>query len=653
MIQKLLIANRGEIVARIAKTAKKMGIETVAIFSEADEKALHTRVTDYAFRLNGDPQKVYLDQTQILEIAEREKVDAIHPGYGFLSENPHFARECEKRNIIFVGPKPESIEDMGLKDASKSLVASHGVPVLQGYYAEQSLEAFKHAAHTIEYPVLIKPAAGGGGKGMHIARSEKDLEDLFHKAKREAMNSFGNDRLLIEKFLENPRHIEVQILFDKFGHGIYLFERDCTLQRRHQKVIEEAPSPLLTPSLRLKLGEMALNAAKAVGYINAGTVECLYDPEANQFYFMEMNTRLQVEHPVTEMITGIDLVEWQLKIASGLPLTLKQDDLTLNGHAVEARLYAEDPQNNFLPAVGNLKHLSLPHELPGVRIDQGVEEGDDISIYYDPMIAKVIAWGKTREAALVALQGALYKSEILGLKTNLGFLEKLITHKNVERSDYSTRFIETHINDLLPQQSETSLNFLLAVAACTFLYLKKREISCNPWEFQDYFRTNEWATQKIILNDIPIFVEIQKDQWVIKVREETFFIKSLSFSDNKIALEKEGKRYSFQTYTENQKLFLWAFHQQFVFEKSLFTVPQKDSQKHHDKSIKSPMPGKIIKIFVDAKQKVEAHTPLIVLEAMKMEHVIKAPMEGTIESIFFKEGDIVQEGSELVRFAEA
>jgi 3-methylcrotonyl-CoA carboxylase alpha subunit len=468
-IRRLLIANRGEIACRIIRTAQRLNIETIAIHSSIDKRAMHAKMADQAHQVGDqpEPQKSYLDQDRIIEIAKRYGACAVHPGYGFLSESSEFSQRCMDEQLIFVGPMPKSIETMGIKNESKRIMIGAGVPVVPGYHGEaQDDDLLMEEARKIGYPLLIKPVRGGGGKGMRIVWRESDFFEALESSRRESLKSFGDQSMLLEKYVEQPRHIEVQVFGDKHGNHVHLFERDCSVQRRHQKIIEEAPAPQLSESKRQELGEKAVAAAKAVDYVGAGTVEFIMDKATSEFYFMEMNTRLQVEHPITEMVTGTDLVEWQLRVASGEPLPMKQASMRLSGHAFEARIYAEDPADNFLPQTGRLTYISLPDELSAaanhnnefasstsdksIRLDTGVTTGDSISPYYDPMISKLIVWGPTRAEALERLSAGLKQYVIVGLPTNIGFLKRLANHESFVMGDVGTNFIELHSNDLFP-----------------------------------------------------------------------------------------------------------------------------------------------------------------------------------------------------------
>lgn len=479
MIRKILIANRGEIACRVIKTARRLGIATVAVYSDADGNALHVKMADESIHVGAAPSKdSYLVASRIINAANKLGVDAIHPGYGFLSENAVFANACADNDIIFIGPPASAIEAMGSKSAAKNIMEDAGVPLVPGYHGkDQARETLKQAADDMGYPVLLKAAAGGGGKGMRQVWKESEFNEALDAAKREAMASFGDDIMLVEKYLTQPRHVEIQVFCDTKGNGVYLFERDCSVQRRHQKVIEEAPAPGMTDALRATMGEAAIKAAQAINYVGAGTVEFLLDADGS-FYFMEMNTRLQVEHPVTEMITGEDLVEWQIRIAEGNALPKAQQELTINGHAFEARIYAEDPDNDFLPATGTLTLLQPPQEDSHVRVDTGVVEGDEVSVYYDPMIAKLVVWSENRDIALERLLKALREYHINGVTTNIEFLYNVAANKAFRDADLTTTFIEKHQDSLFSTKGDLNID-RLPVMSLLVLLSKQQDVTVS------------------------------------------------------------------------------------------------------------------------------------------------------------------------------
>ena len=484
-LNKVLIANRGEIACRIIRSAQRLGIETVAVYSDADSNAMHTRMADHCYHIGSSQSaQSYLNKEKLIDIAIASSSCAVHPGYGFLSENVEFAQMCANNNIIFIGPKPDAIRDMGIKSTSKTIMSAAGVPVVPGYHGEaQDDKLLLDEANKIGFPVMIKAVRGGGGKGMRISLDSNEFGQQLESARREAMKAFGDDSMLIEKFVENPRHIEVQVFGDSFGNYVYLFERDCSVQRRHQKIIEEAPAPHINDSIRHELGTAAVRAAKAVNYLGAGTVEFIFDPKDKKFYFMEMNTRLQVEHPITEMITGTDLVEWQLRVAAGQKLPLKQNELKISGHSFEARIYAEDPDNNFMPGAGPLLRLETPEPSAEVRIETGVRAGDEVSVHYDPMIAKLVVWGHDRDSALRKLRHSLSEYNIVGLKSNVDFLLRLSDHNQFRDGNVYTDFIRDYGKDLLQQQQTTPQVLCSAVVALILnAKLKETERNRNPLE---------------------------------------------------------------------------------------------------------------------------------------------------------------------------
>ncbi|CAL1293226.1 unnamed protein product, partial [Larinioides sclopetarius] len=500
-LRKVLIANRGEISCRIIRSSKKLGLQTVAVYSEADKNALHVTLADEAYCLGpAASQESYLNQSKVISVAKETGAQAIHPGYGFLSENAEFAELCQQQGVEFIGPPPSAIRDMGIKSTSKYIMDKAGVPIIKGYHGEdQSDERLKSEAIKIGFPVMLKAVRGGGGKGMRIVSSEEEFEAQLESARREAQKSFGNDAMLVEKYVKRPRHVEVQVFGDKYGNYVYLFERDCSVQRRHQKIIEEAPAPGLDEATRRSLGEAAVRAAEAVNYVGAGTVEFIMD-EDRKFYFMEMNTRLQVEHPVTEMITGTDLVEWQLRIAAGEKLHITQEDLKIRGHAFEARIYAEDPEENFMPGAGHLSRLFTPQVSEDIRIETGVREGDDVSVHYDPMIAKLVVWGPDRRSALMKLHSALSEYNIVGVKTNVKFLMQLAKHEEFALGNVHTDFIPQHEKEILTFKEPSHQDVCTAVLSAITLEANQRTQDKNsPFSLLDGMVPNLTYTKKVKL----------------------------------------------------------------------------------------------------------------------------------------------------------
>ena len=665
MINKLLIANRGEIACRVIKTANAQGIKTVAVYSDADKNALHVQMADEAVYLGPSPsKKSYLRGELIIEKAKELGVDAIHPGYGFLSENAEFANLCAKNNIIFVGPPASAIEAMGSKSAAKHIMEKAGVPLVPGYHGDDQSEAvLKGAADEMGYPVLLKAAAGGGGKGMRQVWSEKEFSQALNAAKRESMASFGDDHMLVEKYLTRPRHVEIQVFCDTHGNGVYLFERDCSVQRRHQKIIEEAPAPNMSQSVREKMGEAAILAAKAINYVGAGTVEFLLD-EDDSFYFMEMNTRLQVEHPVTEMITREDLVHWQLTIAEGKPLPKQQNELTLTGHAFEARIYAEDPNNEFLPSTGTLRLLRTPKENDVVRVDFGVVEGDEVSVFYDPMIAKLVVWGENREIALKRLISALSDYYIDGVSANIDFLKRVATHPAFVAAELTTTFVEKHHDSLFSATSEdaasddTQVN-IPVMALLSLLYRKVSRSDKTPsvWSTAGGWRANANHTETLALlcnqEEVHVGVKHQRhgteDAWELSVGDNSYNVKG-KLVDSALHATINGYKSTF-TYSDNDGVFT-LFNKDTHAKFSLISASLgDDNDDNGDANFSAPMNGTIVAHLVEKGVLVKKGEPILVMEAMKMEHSIIAPHDGAVEEFFFNPGELVDGGATLLAFS--
>ena len=641
MFSSLLIANRGEIACRVIRTARRLGIRTIAVYSDADAHALHVEMADEAVRIGPPPvRESYLKSDAILAAAMQTAAEAIHPGYGFLSENAEFAQSCATAGILFVGPPPSAIRAMGLKDQAKALMAKAGVPVVPGYLGEdQSPKRLAEEAERTGYPVLIKAVAGGGGKGMRRVESKREFAAAVEGAKREAASAFGDDRVLIEKYVSRPRHIEMQVFADNHGHAVHLFERDCSLQRRHQKVIEEAPAPGMPPAMRAKMGEAAVKAAQAVGYSGAGTVEFIADAseglKADRFWFMEMNTRLQVEHPVTEAITGLDLVEWQLRVASGEKLPLAQKDIRLNGHAIEARLYAEDPQHDFLPSTGTLERLHLPQSV--VRVDSGVREGDAVSLFYDPMTAKVIAHAETREAAAAKLAHALEEAQIAGLRTNTAFLIRALKHPDFVAGDIDTGFIPRHQAQLIPPKSDPSLHLLAQAAMFLIQERERAHRSADPWDREDGFRLVGEARETV---DFTVGGH-RKSVRLVRRHDGT-----LEMAD---AAPAETHRNAVRLKSGD----IAVFDRGETWTLSLFDpFAAADEQGSASDRVTAPMPGKVIQVLVRPGETVKRGAALAVLEAMKMEHTLSASADALIATVDVSPGDQVNEGAVIVRFAK-
>ena len=660
MFSKILIANRGEIACRIIKTARKMGIATVAVYSDADQSALHVRLADEAIHIGGAPaRESYLLADKILEAAKATGAQAVHPGYGFLSENAEFARACAHNNIIFIGPPTAAIEAMGSKSAAKNIMEKAGVPLVPGYHGDdQNPELLRAASEEMGYPVLLKATAGGGGKGMRQVWSAQEFDQALAAAKRESLSSFGDETMLVEKYLTKPRHVEVQVFCDTLGNAVYLAERDCSVQRRHQKVIEEAPAPNISTQLRVEMGETAVQAAQAIDYTGAGTVEFLLD-EDGSYYFMEMNTRLQVEHPVTEMVTGQDLVEWQLKVAYGEALPLSQEQVRVNGHAFEARIYAEDPNNDFLPVTGTLEFLRPPEESSHVRVDTGVCEGDEVSVYYDPMIAKLIVWDESRERALHRLATALKDYRIGGTVTNLDFLYNLATSQPFANAEIDTGFIEKH-HDLIFHDRQQDLEKQLPLAALALLLHKQQQNSTgvkaadpwSPWQGSSAWRLNEPHIHRLSLHcheqEHGVEIEQRGALYIACIGGRKTHLRGELVGDV-VHFNVDGHRLkgTLASTTDGFTLYLpeGACH----FNELIPDTGEGDSNEANA-GLSAPMNGTVVTLLVEPGIEVEAGTALLVMEAMKMEHTIKAPEDGKVETFYYAPGDLVDGGAELMQF---
>jgi 3-methylcrotonyl-CoA carboxylase alpha subunit len=666
MFAKILIANRGEIACRIARTAKRLGIRTVAVYSEADARALHVASCDEAWLIGpAQPRESYLRGDRILDVATKSGAQAIHPGYGFLSENADFARACQQAGIEFIGPPPAAIEAMGSKSAAKALMEQAGVPLVPGYHgAAQDLPTLQKEAGRIGYPVLIKASAGGGGKGMRVVNQAGEFTEALAAAKREAASSFGDDRVLIEKCLERPRHIEMQVFADTHGACLHLFERDCSVQRRHQKILEEAPAPGMTAGRRKKMGDAAVAAAKAVGYVGAGTVEFIAEPDG-RFYFMEMNTRLQVEHPVTEMITGLDLVDWQLRVAAGEALPLTQEQLSISGHAIEARIYAEDPARGFLPTAGCVEHLRQPQPSEHVRIDSGVQAGDEVGVHYDPMIAKLIAWDRDRPSALRRLRAALGEYQLAGIVTNLSFLSAVTAHPAFADADrdpasLDTGLIERHRAALFPAPAPVP-NAILAIAVLSESLRMDSEAATaaarsndpySPWHLRHGWRLSEGNHHAFVLVDAghckPIVAHYRGGGYLLDLPGGASIAASASFSaDGMMDVELDGRRSRATVVRRPGELTVFAGGGSYrlEFEKAAAMEEEDPSGR-----LVSPLPGSVIEVLVDSGETVAKGQALMIIEAMKMEHTISAPKRGTVRQIYFRKGEQVAEGAHLLEF---
>ncbi len=662
MFTKILIANRGEIACRVAATAKRLGIQTVAVYADADAEAMHVKACDEAVHIGGSaPAQSYLQWQRILDAARATGAQAVHPGYGFLSENDAFATACAEAGLVFIGPKPASIRAMGLKAESKRLMANAGVPLVPGYHGENQDSAFlQEQADVIGYPVLIKASAGGGGKGMRVVSQAGDFAAALSSCQREAINSFANDAVLIEKYVQRPRHIEIQIFGDNHGNCVSLFERDCSVQRRHQKVLEEAPAPGMTAAMRLAMGEAAVAAAKAVQYVGAGTVEFIVeqaDDGAMSFYFMEMNTRLQVEHPVTEAVTGLDLVAWQLRVAAGEPLPKSQDQLQLNGHAIEARICAENPNQDFLPATGPLWHFSGPEAshfcftAGGVRLDTGVTQGDVVSPFYDSMLAKLIVWGADRDEALAKLDKALSEMQVVGVANNVAFLRDVVQSASFSQGDLDTDLITRERDNLFKTQT---LSEDLAVAGVMGMVLRQEvdAMGSNPWQAVDGWQ---------VVGAPPRPFQLQ-GAWGDEVRALDVVLYS---TPQRVRIADTDHAFEWRAHPRGVSVCLngvWtdlsvvaSAGQYHVFSRAGHAVLQRvdplaGSAQAADAlgGLNTPMPGKLIRMDVAVGDTVAKGQVLAVMEAMKMEHSIASPRDGVVSEVFYAVGDQVAEGQALL-----
>ncbi|HWI99982.1 MAG TPA: biotin carboxylase N-terminal domain-containing protein [Burkholderiales bacterium] len=653
MFAKILIANRGEIACRVMRTAHRLGIAAVAVHTDADRAALHVRLAGEARRVES-----YLDIDAIVAAARAAGAEAIHPGYGFLSENEEFAAACSKAGLVFVGPPAEAIAAMGDKAAAKRLMEKAGVPLVPGYHGEEQDPAhLEKEAARIGFPVLIKPSAGGGGKGMRVVSNRREFGPALEGARREAKSSFGDDRVLIERYLERPRHIEIQVFGDAKGNVVYLFERDCSVQRRHQKVLEEAPAPGLDPKKRSEMGAAAVAAARAIGYSNAGTVEFIAEQDG-RFYFMEMNTRLQVEHPVTEMVTGLDLVELQLRVAAGEILPFSQEDLRLEGHAIEARIYAEDPERDFLPATGRLAHVAFPHQDTDVRIDAGVESGDEITPWYDPMIAKLIVRGADRDAALARLRRALADVEIAGVRTNVAFLRRIAASKAFGRAELDTGLIERNRHEIFPKRDPIGTDVLAAAAFAELAYeertaRERAQASGDP--YSPWYRVDGWRLNEDSHHDF-LFVEGESEHPVrvlfsasglrlaVHGKEHAFAGKPLDDAALSIRLDERTYRARVLRDGDDWHVFAGGDYRRLTLRHGL----SGQDEEARRGSLAAPMPGRIVQVMSRPGETVKKGQPLLILEAMKMEHTVTAPADGIVKEIHFAAGEQVLEGAELV-----
>jgi 3-methylcrotonyl-CoA carboxylase alpha subunit len=665
MFDSVLIANRGEIAVRVARTCRRLGIRTIGVYSEADAGSMHVAACDEAHLIGpAAARDSYLNAERILETARRTGAQALHPGYGFLSENAAFAEACDASGLTFIGPPASAIRAMGSKSAAKALMEKAGVPLVPGYHGEaQDVDTLAREAQRIGLPVLIKASAGGGGKGMRIVERAGELAAAVASAKREAAAAFGDDRVLIERYLARPRHIEMQVFADTHGNAVHLFERDCSVQRRHQKVLEEAPAPGMTAARRRQMGSAAVAAARAVGYVNAGTVEFIAD-ESGEFYFMEMNTRLQVEHPVTEMITGLDLVEWQLRVAVGEPLPLAQEQVAINGHAIEARIYAEDPQRDFLPAAGTIQRLRQPVPSAHVRVDTGVREGDEIGVHYDPMIAKLIVWDADRDAAVRRLRGALADYQIVGATTNVAFLMAVTAHRafataHREPGLLDTGLIARYKSELLPEGRPASdATLALAVLSeLTHIDTQAREAAVrgadpwSPWNVRDGWRLNEDNYHVFAFRDaereVAVTAHYRRSGYQLDLPGGSITARVEPEADGRLVADLNGARLHATVVRSGRVLTVFTAGASHRLElKEFETVADEEAGG----SLAAPMPGSVVEVLVREGQAVDKGTALMIIEAMKMEHTISAPAAGVVRQVLFGKGDQVKEGELLFRF---
>ncbi|MFZ5779770.1 MAG: acetyl-CoA carboxylase biotin carboxylase subunit [Pseudomonadota bacterium] len=664
MFSKILIANRGEIACRVIKTAGRLGIKTVAVYSDADRMARHVAMADEAVHIGPSPaRESYLLADRIIAAAQRTGAEAIHPGYGFLSENAAFAEACEAAGIVFIGPPASAIRAMGSKSEAKKIMEKARVPLVPGYHGDdQSPELLAAEAARIGYPVLIKASAGGGGKGMRVVENAEKFADALAGAKREAKAAFADDHVLVERYLTRPRHIEIQVFADGHGNCLHLFERDCSIQRRHQKVIEEAPAPGMQPDRRKAMGEAAVAAARAIGYRGAGTVEFIADQDG-KFYFMEMNTRLQVEHPVTEAITGQDLVAWQLEVAAGGAMPLNQEELRIDGHAVEVRLYAEDPARNFLPSTGRLLHLRLPQEGPHVRVDTGVRQGDTVTPFYDPMIAKVIVHDVDRPSALRRMATLMGGTEVAGVATNAALLRALCSHPAFVGGEVDTGFIERHRASLFAEVAPVDERMLAVATLARVMEWEPARPSGDPWDERNGFRLLDEGHDEVRWKDgdreMPVIVRRRRDGGVgLELPGGTVEARMQATEEGRLAIRLGSDTFTATVVRRpaaggvDYTLFADGASRRLRLVDPL-DVTQYEALASGEGAVRAPLPGKIIELRVKPGDKVSKGQPLLVLEAMKMEHTLAAPADGTVKALRFAVGEQVVEGAELVEFEAA
>ena len=641
------------------ETARQKGIKTVAVYSEVDAGSRHVRLADEAYEIGpAEAKESYLKRKVILDIAKKSGAEAIHPGYGFLSENEQFALDCDEANIRFIGPSPSAIRLMGLKDKAKIVMEKAGVPVVPGYDGIEQGEAFLlEKANEVGYPLLIKAVAGGGGKGMRLVEDKADFIAALGSVKREAQSSFGNDQVLLEKYIRKARHIEVQVFADMVGNVVYLHERDCSLQRRHQKIVEEAPAPDLSDDMRFEIGETATKAAKAIKYQGAGTIEFIVDVENGlkdaPFYFMEMNTRLQVEHPVTELITGIDLVEWQLRIASGERLPLTQNDIKLHGHAFEVRLYAEDPANGFLPQIGRLNHFSYPNPDINFRLDSGIDEGDEVSIFYDPMIAKLIVWGANRGEAMRHMRRVIKNTAISGVRTNLEFLYNIFNHKSFNVADFDTGFIDKYHDDLIEHIKQVPVPILALASLCELMpHTEGGDVWdwSDGWQLNTNLKMNLTFTQNDKTHDVKVIY--LKEGFQLDVQDQSHHVAILKHQGDDLSILLDGKKVSGKIIKQGEDFTVFC-DGKVSYLHHYIPGADKDEDNLSNGTVVTPMPGKISKLFVKDGERVELGQALLILEAMKMEHTIKAPCNGVVDVSTLERDMQISDGQVLLNVVES